>query len=122
MIYKDKINNFLDILTKKWNKEEPDSLAKSSFFVLDSLDESINWAEQFDLAGKDKKEVVLFIMSTFFENVLSKSMPAYLIPFERIIRVFIIKVVLSASIDFIVNKYNEGSWTWKRKESINDKK
>jgi hypothetical protein len=118
---KEKINKFLDDLSNKWHKEDPDSLAKSSVFVLDSLDESINLAEEFSVSGKDKKEVVLFIMSTFFENVLSKSMPAYLYPFEKIIRVFLIKVVLSASIDFMVKKYNEGSWTWRRKESINEK-
>ena len=110
------INIFLDTLSKRWYQEDPDSLSKSSFFVLNSLDESINLAEQLGGNGKDKKEIVLFIMSTFFENVLSKSMPAYLYPFERIIRVFVIKVVLSAFIDFIVKKYKEGSWSRNRKE------
>lgn len=121
MYKKEKINKFLDELSSKWHKEEPDSLAKSSIFVLDSLDNSINLVEELTISGKDKKEVVLFIMSTFFENVISKSMPAYIYPFEKIIRVFVIKVVLSAFIDFMVKKYNEGSWTWKRKESINEK-
>lgn len=112
-----KINDFLGYLESKWINENPDSIAKSSILILNSLDDSINLAEQELDNGKDKKEIVLYIMSSLFENVISKSLPAYVVPFEKLIRVFLIKIVLSVMIDFIVNKYNQGSWNWKRKDS-----
>lgn len=112
-----KIKDFVDYLESKWINENPDSILKGSVLILNSLDDSINLVEKELDNGKDKKEVVLYIMSSLFENVISKSLPVYIVPFEKLIRVFLIKIFLSVMIDFIVNKYNQGSWNWKRKDS-----
>jgi len=55
-------------------------------------------------------------MSSLLDTIILKVLPAYVLPFERIIRVFLIKIVFSVSIDFIVKKYNQSNWGWKRKE------
>lgn len=117
MSSKQKINKFIKRVENKWNKENPDSLGKMSSLTLEILDDSINFAENYFKSGKEKKDVVLYIMSSILDNLILNTLPAYVLPFERIIRIFLIKIVFSVSIDFIVKKYNQSSWVWKGKES-----
>jgi hypothetical protein len=114
-----KINDFISKIENKWKKikTKDSSIKKVIFFILGALDESINFVESYLENGEEKKEVVLYVMATLFDNIILKSFPFYILPFTNLIRVFLIKIVFSVVIDFIVEKYNQNIWSWKRKES-----
>jgi hypothetical protein len=113
---KQKVNRFIKGIENKWKKRSPDTLSDIGSFTLEALDDSINFAENYFKSGKEKKDIVIYIMSVILDNLILKSLPAYVLPFEKIVRIFLIKIVFSVSIDFIVRKYNQSSWVWKGKE------
>lgn len=122
----DKINIFIESCLLEWNSNYSKNISNKLFlnnathFLLNCLDKSINLVEDIFLEGKDKKSAVLLIMAYLYENIIYKNLPIYLKPFATVIRMFFVQVLSSILIDFIVNKYNEGSWN-KRKEFKNEK-
>lgn len=81
-------------------------------FVSQSLDKLIQFVEEKfpELNGQSKKEVVLQAASVIYDMISKEIMPVFLKPFNTQIKSFIINVVLSNIIDFLVKKYNEGGW------------
>lgn len=112
----EKINVYLEYALNKWNTLYSNKLSDKLFlsnataFLLNCLDESINLVEECISNGVDKKSTVLLIMTYLFDKIISNSMPIYLKPFNILIKKFVINILLSILIDFIVNKYNNGSW------------
>jgi hypothetical protein len=84
-------------------------------FILNCVDDSINQAQNLPVDGASKKAVVISIIYTIYNAIISKNLPVYLKPFDSIIKIIVIQFLISNIIDFLVHKYNEG--TWNRKES-----
>jgi hypothetical protein len=84
-------------------------------FILKCVDDSINQAENLPFDGASKKAVVISVIYSIYNVVISKNLPIYLKPFDSIIKIIVIQFLISNIIDFLVHKYNEG--TWNRKES-----
>jgi hypothetical protein len=110
-IKKELIEKYISDFKEKNTKNINDCIS----FVLKCLDDSINQAENLPIDGASKKAVVISIIYSIYNVIISKNMPVYLKPFDSIIKIIIIQFLISNIIDFLVHKYNEG--TWSRKES-----
>jgi hypothetical protein len=74
------------------------------------LDDLIVYLVEHEIPGSDKKATVLKAMSTIYDTVVHPALPFFARPFGRLIKNFIINVAVSNAIDWIVAKYNAGSW------------
>lgn len=79
-------------------------------FSTNSIDELIQFVEQFAISGPDKKTLVLNAASVVYDYVSLQAMPIFLKPFNSQIKNFVINVLISNVIDFLVSKYNIGGW------------
>lgn len=114
-MYQKQVSIFIDKLFDNWESfSNKKTVTEGSKFLLNSIDDSVNFVEDFSLDGKTKKQIVLYIVATLFDEIIAKNLPFYLIPFNKLIRIFILKVIIDTSIDFIVQKYKTGSWKWKK--------
>jgi len=117
------IDNFqqvVDSFALKWKEKNQNNkswwtlkqryLIEATKFLVDSLDELINFVEGMIADGKDKKAVVIMITGKLFDYIVVQSFPIWLKPFSGIIKSIVISVIISQMIDFIVSKYNEGIW------------
>lgn len=113
------INSFLNILKKKWDeltislKETGTFSFKSAVkFLFFSLDALIMFAENVlpGETGADKKATVLMGVGILYEYVLKQFLPLWLRPFATSIKTFVVSTLCSIAIDWIVSKYNKGSW------------
>ncbi len=112
-------------LIVKWETENPlpegwfskfKTKAKTRYtkvtrFLIESLDELIIVVENLLDLGPDKKATVLLAIGTIYDAIIAKSLPVWLRPFNMMIRAFVISVVISTTIDFIVSKYSSGNWS-----------
>lgn len=94
-----------------WFKISVNYLILSSNFLLNITDILVNHFKSFDIPGIEKKQKVIEILSDVFEFVSSTTIPVAYKPFTPLLKTVIINCVLSAMIDFIVNKYKKGSWS-----------
>ena len=76
-----------------------------------SLDTLIVYMVQQNISGPDKKATVIKNMSDLYDSVVSPMIPIWLMPFNPSIKNFVIKVVISHAIDWIVEKYKNQSWS-----------
>lgn len=119
----DRVEGYLDNLIAKWKLENPPSSwwrvwskAKIGFvtitaFLINGLDELIQIVEDaVDVSGPDKKATVIKAITRVYDFVIKEAMPMWLRPFSPAIKNFIINVVISYAVDFIVEKYNNGNW------------
>lgn len=79
-------------------------------FILKAIDYFIQLIESTLLPGPDKKATVMKALGKVYDTIVPPLLPFILKPFNRIIRRFVIDVVASLIIDFIVSKYNNGNW------------
>ena len=79
-------------------------------FLLDCVDELVALVEAYIQSGKDKKATVLFAVALLYDYIVAQALPVYLKPFAGKIKNFIIGVLVSELIDFIVSKYRAGAW------------
>lgn len=93
-----------------FNNKKIKNLNECFGFILNCLDESINYLEDIPIKGADKKSAVIVIIYGIYSEIISKNLPIYLKPFDLLIRFIVIQIVLSKLIDFIVDKYNRGAW------------
>ena len=81
-------------------------------FITKSLDDLIQFAESVfkDGSGTDKKAMVLNAIGVVYDMISADFLPIFLKPFSTSIKSFLIDVVISNAIDFLVKKYNNGGW------------
>ena len=79
-------------------------------FLLGCVDELVALVESYIQSGKDKKATVLFAVALLYDYIIAQALPVYLKPFASKIKNFIIGVLVSELIDFIVSKYRAGAW------------
>jgi hypothetical protein len=112
----------LAALKAKWDAQNPGTswwalhrtyIITSAIYLNNSLDESINLIEQIlpNAIGADKKAAVMAVMGKIFDYIVVQAFPFWLVPFAPTIKDVIINVLIGSLIDFIVAKYNAGSWT-----------
>ena len=99
---------------KQWQVTNPNpkksGLKVATRFLLDCVDEFIALVEEYISSGPDKKATVLAALSMLYDFVVFNALPLWLKPFASQIKTFIITVLASELIDFVVAKYKKGSW------------
>lgn len=111
----------LDQLKKTWDSQNPPAtpswwhlnrarMVRGTKFIIESLDKMILLTEDLIPAGSDKKAAVTLIAARLFDYIVVAAFPIWLKPFAPAIRGVIINIVVSNTIDFIVQKYNQGIW------------
>tara|TARA_Y100000034_G_scaffold134066_1_gene201503 strand:+ start:9594 stop:10142 length:549 start_codon:yes stop_codon:yes gene_type:complete len=118
----DQIEEYLNGLLEQWRIENPPtswwrlwSKAKIGFvkitaFLLNAIDELIQLSEDLVDLGPDKKATVMDAISRLYDWIVKEALPIWLKPWSPAIKNFIINVVISYAIDWIVGKYNTGEF------------
>lgn len=98
----------------KWGQNV--SLFKVTDFLIKSLDRMIEIVEEAVDLGPDKKATVLNAISRLYDYVVREAIPVWLRPFSARVKDYIVNVLVSTAIDWIVDKYNNGEWRNKPEE------
>lgn len=98
-----------DETKSKWSWFKFDS-SKITNFLMKALDDFIVAVDSSSLMGTDKKATVLSATDRLYEYIVREAMPIWLMPFAGVVKQYIIYVLISNAIDWIVSKYKEG---WK---------
>lgn len=80
-------------------------------FLTQCLDNLIVYLVQHDIPGPDKKATVLAAIDKLYDTVITGVLPFYLRPFSGWIKDYIVNAQMSHLIDWIVSKYQSGSWS-----------
>lgn len=127
----DKLEAYLVDLKSRWDQENTKRswwritrtyLVRSSIFLIDSVDELIQFVETIIPEGADKKTAVLSILSKMFDYIVVNAFPFWLRPAAPTIKAVVIDIIISHLIDFIVGKYNAGYWKKEKNEQENPEK
>lgn len=86
------------------------SFSRITNFLLFALDDFISVLTKIPIPGPDKKATVLNAISKLYDFTVQEALPIYLKPFASIIKNYIVYVLISNSIDWIVAKYQNGNW------------
>jgi len=97
-------------ITSWWQKRKA-FLSQAVMFLISYIDKFVQVVDNLLENGPDKKATVLAAISTLYDYIIKESMPIFLKPFNPIIKRFVIYIVISGSIDFIVDKYRNGLWS-----------
>lgn len=131
----DIINKYISDLSVKWDAETEEFKFKwTKFwqkskikmmhvvpFLLHSLDGLINLVDDLIDDGKDKKKAVLNATSILYDYIITTAMPMWMRPFSSKIKDFVINVIISEAIDWIVAKYRDGSWKMEQENETQEK-
>lgn len=85
-------------------------LSRVTNFLLFSLDMLVKVADEAILTGPDKKATVLDAVERLYDFTIREALPIWLIPVAGPIKAYIIRVLVSNAIDWVVAKYRDGSW------------
>lgn len=118
------VNNYVAIMSAAWDKDgdkipwwkfwKRKSLVRITQFLLAALDDLVAYVDQLDLSGMDKKATVLVAISFLYDYVVKEALPIWAKPFAGRIKTYIINTMISATIDWIVEKYRNGIWVKKQ--------
>lgn len=101
-------------LTENWQSQPSDkktNLSQITLFLLGSLDQLVCTIDNLLDKGIDKKATVLSGMEKLYDFVQSSAfVPFWLKPFLSVIKSYVIYVLLSVFIDWMVSKYRQGQW------------
>lgn len=87
------------------------SLISGVQFLTNCLDQLICYLVNENFAGAEKKATAMAYFSTLYDTVAADFMPVYLVIFSSTIKDFIVGIVVNQVIDFMVDKYKNGSWS-----------
>jgi hypothetical protein len=79
-------------------------------FIIRATDYFIRKIDELIPEGEDKKATVLDALGKVYDVIVPTLMPIWVRPFNKKIKDFIINVVASLLVDFIVSKYHESEW------------
>jgi hypothetical protein len=107
----------LDDLIAKMAEVWKDLKAKGSVnsamavqFLNRCVDTMVVYLVEHEIPGEDKKATVLESISKLYDIVMIGMLPMYLKPFAKAIKGFVMSILISNGIDWIVEKYNNGNW------------
>ena len=95
-----------------WKSEA--SISRATNFLLFALDDFINIVSAAAIPGADKKATVLDAVDRLYEFTVKEALPFWLKPFAGVVKNYIVYVLVSNAIDWIVLKY-QSSWKIERK-------
>lgn len=115
------VESMLEGLKRAWDAGESKrsfwkggaSLSKVTGFLLYALDGLVNAVSECVLTGPDKKATVLDAIDRLYDYTVREALPIWLRPFAGPIKAYIIHVLVSSAIDWVVAKYRSGSWSAK---------
>ena len=126
------LEEYLNDLKMRWDNEGVNEkgwlfvartrLVKGTAFIINCLDELIQFVENLIPDGKDKKAAVLSILGKLFDHVIYEAFPVWLKPFAPVIKKIVLDVIVGVAIDFIVGKYNTGIWNMEQTGDAEEKK
>jgi hypothetical protein len=96
------------------------SFNKVTAFLINSMDEFVQLIDDQLIDSADKKATVMVYVEKLYDEIVTLSLPIFLKPFSMPIKRFVIMVVVSGAIDFVVTKYRDGSWRKKWDELADD--
>lgn len=79
-------------------------------FLLRCLDKLVQFVEVAIDKGPDKKATVIATLGFLYDRIVVPALPLWAKPFKSQIKTFVFTVLVSAAIDWVVEKYNEGEW------------
>lgn len=88
-------------------------------YITQCLDDLIIYMVQHDIPGQDKKATVLNAIGQVYDYVIAPMIPIWVRPFSSIIKNYVVNIVFSSAIDWIVSKYQNGSWKIPTTSAIN---
>lgn len=93
---------------KFWKKLDYSFL---TVFLMSSLDDLISYMDDFvDTKGSDKKATVMDAMGKLYDYIVREGSPLWMKPFATSMRYYILNHLISAAIDWMINKYRHGEW------------
>jgi len=111
----DSMKSLWDVSNTKptwWNAFVKIDLSPVTNFLLKCLDYLIYYADGLSTAsGADKKATVLFSIGKIYDYIVGGVLPVWARPFSVVIRGYIINILISTAIDWIVEKYKKGQWS-----------
>ena len=86
------------------------SVSTVTNFLLMALDDFVMVVSTAVISGPDKKATVLDAIGRIYDYTMAEALPIWLVPFAGVLRQYIIYVLISNAIDWMVAKYRNGSW------------
>ena len=86
------------------------NLNKVTNFLLMVLDDFVVTVSTVIISGPDKKATVLNAVDRLYDYTVKEAMPIWMRPFAAPIKHYIVYVLVSSAIDWMVLKYQSGSW------------
>lgn len=123
----DAVQKFLNAEYQRWVAEHQAgskiTLTDVTKFMMEATDDLVVLVEGVIFNGPDKKATVLAALSTLFDKSITPNLPGRLRIIAPGIKFVLIKVVASGLIDYIVQKYNNGtavtaSMNWKQAKAM----
>ena len=74
------------------------------------LDDFVVTVSTVIISGPDKKATVLNAVDRLYDYTVKEAMPIWMRPFAAPIKHYIVYVLVSSAIDWMVLKYQSGSW------------
>lgn len=120
----DAVQKLILELIAKWDAEVPpvskswwevwvmprSSVREAIIFLLNCLDALVLAIDNELMAGADKKATVLDAISTLYDYTVRELLPVWAKPFSGVIKQYVVYVVVSNAIDWLVAKYHNAVW------------
>jgi len=85
-------------------------LYKATKFLLNSIDGLIWLVDDLVDLGPDKKATVMNAVDILYDYIVREAIPIWMRPFAGRVKSYIMSVLVSTAIDWMVAKYREGAW------------
>lgn len=126
----DSVEVMLEDLKKHWDDSRSGrsfwrsgvSLSKVTSFLMYALDGLVNAVNEAVITGPDKKATVLDALDRLYEYTVREALPFWLRPVASPIKSYVIYVLVSNAIDWMVFKYRQGSWSAAPKNPVEEPK
>lgn len=128
VVQDENISMFVEAMVSLWKENNGEAawwqfwkrvnFLKVANFLINCLDDLISYFVQHNIPGADKKATVIDTLGAIYDAITKGLLPIYLIPFSSGIKNFVLNVVVSSAIDWIVEKYKNGSWRPKPVEEV----
>jgi hypothetical protein len=86
------------------------SLSGLTNFLMAALDDMVIAVGAYILSGPDKKATVLDAIDRLYDYTVREALPFWVRPFAAPVKNYIVYVLASNAIDWMVAKYQSGSW------------
>lgn len=128
-VYQELLKDSIDEIIQSWKETNPQlswwervvSTVKGVWidavaYLMTATDYFIQKIDGLLENGPDKKATVIDAIGKVYDVIVPDLLPIALRPFNKQIKHFILNVVISITIDFIVSKYRNGAWSHKNPE------